>query len=37
MKKEIKAFEMPKVEVIIFDNEDVITTSNETPAMPYDI
>ncbi len=30
-----KTFEMPKAEVIIFDNEDVITSSNETPALPY--
>ncbi len=33
-----KTFEMPKAEVIIFNNEDVITTSgdpNELPGMPY--
>ncbi len=37
MKKDIKAkeFEMPKADVILFDNEDVITSSNETPGMPY--
>ncbi len=32
-----KTFEMPKAEVIIFDNEDVITSSNETPGMPYSL
>ncbi len=26
---------MPAAEVILFDNEDVITSSNEVPAMPY--
>ncbi len=33
-----KTFEMPKAEVIIFDKEDIITTSgnsNETPGMDY--
>ncbi len=32
-----KTFEMPKAEVIIFDNEDVITSSNETSGMPYSL
>ncbi len=38
MKKDTKEFEMPKADVILFESEDVITTSggdNETPAMPY--
>ncbi len=31
MKKE---FEKPTVEIVEFDNEDVITTSVETPVLP---
>ncbi len=30
-----KEFEMPRADVIVFENEDVITASNETTAMPY--
>ncbi len=26
-----------KVTVILFDHEDVITASNETPGMPYSL
>ncbi len=35
MKKDMKEFEMPTADVILFDNEDIITSSNETPGMPY--
>lgn len=31
MKKE---FEMPTCDIVEFDNEDVITTSNETTIIP---
>ncbi len=29
-----KTFETPKVEVILFDNEDVITTSGDPNELP---
>lgn len=32
--KNDKNFEMPEAKVILFDNEDVITASNEGPFVP---
>ncbi len=38
MKQSKKAYESPLVEIILFDNEDVIATSGEgnTPVVPDD-
>lgn len=27
-------YESPKMEVVVFETEDIITTSNETPVIP---
>ncbi len=32
--KKNECFEMPQAQIVLFSNEDVITTSNETEEVP---
>ncbi len=34
---DIRIYEIPNVEIIFFEKEDIITSSNETPGMPYSL
>ena len=31
----MKTYESPKIEIILFESEDIITTSNDTDGNPY--